>query len=121
MKQGSTVFAMLENLRRPLLCLIGLLGLFVSALCCLAATEDRIELKSGIALSGKIVSISDETVTVEINAGTRKLTRKYPIGRVKAVTVDGKRRILPQRQRGLVKHPKKNNPLHKQFKSPHPD
>ncbi|MBT5706546.1 MAG: FMN-binding protein [Verrucomicrobia bacterium] len=105
MKQGSTVFAMLENLRRPLLCLIGLLGLFVSALCCLAATEDRIELKSGIALSGKIVSISDETVTVEINAGTRKLTRKYPIGRVKAVTVDGKRRILPPKTEGASKTP----------------
>jgi uncharacterized protein with FMN-binding domain len=103
MKQGPAVLSLLEHVRRPLFSLICLFSIFVSAHCCLAANEDRIELKSGIALSGKVVSISDETVTVEINAGTRKLTRKYPISRVKAVTVDGKRRTFDAKPAGTTK------------------
>jgi uncharacterized protein with FMN-binding domain len=94
MNRGPTFINMLECVRRAFFSLICLFTLFVSGLDGLTATEDRIELKSGIALSGKVVSISDDTVTVEINAGTRKLTRKYPIARVKAVTVDGKRRTF---------------------------
>ncbi len=56
--------------------------------------EDRIELKSGITLSGDVISITESAVTLEITAGTRKLTRRYPLDRIKAVTVDGARRTF---------------------------
>ena len=82
--------------------LICLTGMLIGSLFCLAAAEDRIELKSGIALSGKVVSITDKTITVEINAGTRKLTRKYPIDRVKAVTTDGQRRTFSTKPEGAT-------------------
>ncbi|MCS1412065.1 MAG: hypothetical protein M2R45_05268 [Verrucomicrobia subdivision 3 bacterium] len=55
---------------------------------------DKIELRSGITLSGKVVEVSEETLTVEITAGNRTLTRKYPLARVKAITVNGEQRIF---------------------------
>ncbi len=58
------------------------------------AQSDRIELRSGITLTGSVVEITDSSVIVEMQAGTRTLKRTYPIKRVKAVTVNGERRTF---------------------------
>ena len=66
------------------------LTVMLGALICINGwAQDRIELNSGITLSGTVVSVSETTLTVEITAGSRKLTRKFPLSRVKAITVDG--------------------------------
>ena len=70
--------------------------------------EDRIELKSGISLSGEVLSITDETVTIQISVGARKLKRAYPTSRVKAVTVDGKRTVFDSNKKTSSQEAKEN-------------
>ncbi len=69
-------------------------GLLLSGNVAALLAEDRIELKSGIALAGEVLSLTDESVTIQINAGSRKLKRSYPLSRVKALTVDGVRKVF---------------------------
>jgi uncharacterized protein with FMN-binding domain len=55
---------------------------------------DVVELLSGSKASGKVLGQTDEFITMEVTIGSRTLERKYPVNRIHAVTVGGKRQVL---------------------------
>jgi uncharacterized protein with FMN-binding domain len=55
---------------------------------------DTIELVSGAKVEGKVVGRDAAAITVETNVSGKSFTRKYPLDRVAAVTVDGQREVL---------------------------
>lgn len=77
------------RLASPLLAL-----LIVAVLACPFAWADTIELVSGSRVEGKVLQRDATAVTVETQVGDRKVTRKYPLDRVAAITIDGQREVI---------------------------
>ena len=55
---------------------------------------DTIELLAGSTVEGKVVARDAAAITVETKIGEKSFTRKYPLDRVAAITIDGKREVL---------------------------
>ena len=58
------------------------------------ATSDLIELLSGAKLEGRVTGRDAESVTIQTTMGGRNYTRKYPLDRVLALTIGGRREVL---------------------------
>jgi uncharacterized protein with FMN-binding domain len=68
---------------------------FLALLLSLAtAAADTVELFSGSKLEGTVTERTNESITIKTTAGGRAFTRKLPLDRVRAVTVDGRREVL---------------------------
>ena len=65
-------------------------ALFVPA----AAAEDVLELTTGAKVRGKVVARTQDDITIEIKVASRTLSRKYPLDRIAAVVIDGRRESL---------------------------
>jgi uncharacterized protein with FMN-binding domain len=59
-----------------------------------ARAEDLLELSSGAKVRGKVTARTDTSVTIDVVIGTRTLTRVYPVDKIAAVTINGKRQVL---------------------------
>ncbi len=61
-----------------------------------AHAVDEVEFVSGAKARGTLKSIDEDkrTISFEVRIGKRKYTRTYPFDRVRAITVDGKRREI---------------------------
>jgi len=57
-------------------------------------SEATIELLSGSKVRGKITAKDDKYISCETKVGTRKYQRKYPLERIHAVVVGGRRIVL---------------------------
>ncbi len=58
------------------------------------ATEDLIELLSGAETEGKVTARDETTVSIEVEMNGRTFLRKYPLSRIHAVTVNGRREVI---------------------------
>jgi len=58
------------------------------------ACADRIELSSGGKVEGEITSRDDQSITVKTTIGGRTFTRKYPLGRVRAIVTEKGREVI---------------------------
>ena len=56
--------------------------------------EDLVELTSGAKVRGKVKSKTDKGITVDVLIGPRTFSRVYPLDKVAAVTIDGKREAI---------------------------
>jgi uncharacterized protein with FMN-binding domain len=56
--------------------------------------QDEIEMLSGNRIQGKIIERSQQSVKIQITADNRRLTRSYPLNRVRAITQNGQRQVL---------------------------
>ena len=57
-------------------------------------SEDALELVSGALIKGVITDRTETAVTIQIKAGSRTLTRRYPMERVKSVTINGEKTVV---------------------------
>lgn len=73
---------------------IGACFLIGSLLATTVAAEDLVELSSGAKVRGKVTSKTDKEIKVDVLIGTRTVSRVYPLDKVAAVTIDGKRESL---------------------------
>jgi len=55
------------------------------------AMADELEFVSGSKVQGQVVARDESTITFSTTISGRSYTRKYPISRIRALTVDGKR------------------------------
>jgi uncharacterized protein with FMN-binding domain len=55
---------------------------------------DAIEFTDGRSVEGKITARTDQSVTITMKVGTRDYPRDFPLDRVRAITVDGKREAI---------------------------
>ena len=56
--------------------------------------EAVIELITGAKSSGRLVSRNATHVTIEASVGSRTVTRQYPLDRIHAITIGGRREVL---------------------------
>ena len=56
-----------------------------------AFAEDVLELSTGAKVRGRVVARTQDDITIEIIVAGRALTRKYPLDRIAAVVIDGRR------------------------------
>jgi uncharacterized protein with FMN-binding domain len=63
--------------------------------------EAVVELVSGASSRGRFVSRDDDYVTLEVAVGTRTVSRKYPLDRIQAIRVGGKREVLNEPTPGM--------------------
>jgi uncharacterized protein with FMN-binding domain len=59
-----------------------------------ARADDLLELSSGAKVRGKVTAKTDKAITIEVVIGSRTLSRVYPLDRVAAVTINGKRESI---------------------------
>jgi len=59
-----------------------------------------IELTAGAKTRGKIVAADDQSISLNATVGSRSYLRKYPLDRIRAVTIGGKREVLNERAAG---------------------
>lgn len=66
------------------------------------ARADIIELVNGSKLEGQVAARDDQSVTFAAKVGERTYSRKYPLDKIVAITIDGKRELIggPARQEG---------------------
>ena len=57
-------------------------------------TSDVIELLSGSKLQGNVTARDSEYITIQVTMGGRTYSRKYPVSRIQAVTIGGRREVL---------------------------
>jgi uncharacterized protein with FMN-binding domain len=55
---------------------------------------DAIEFTDGRSVDGKITARTDQSVTITMKVGDREYPREFPLDRVRAITVDGKREVI---------------------------
>jgi uncharacterized protein with FMN-binding domain len=55
---------------------------------------DAIEFTDGRSIEGKITARTDQSVTITMKVGTRSYPREFPLDRVRAISVDGKREVI---------------------------
>ncbi len=60
------------------------------------SAEDVLELKTGAKPKGKIVSSQGDSITIEIQVGSRTFKRKYSKEKIAAIVVNGKRKTLAE-------------------------
>lgn len=60
----------------------------------IAHAEDLLELSSGAKVRGKVTAKTDKGVTIDVVIGSRTLSRVYPLDKISAVTISGKREAL---------------------------
>lgn len=73
--------------------LVGAIAVVVLLSVCASLTRgDTIELLSGSKVQGKLVARDQQAITFETKIGEKTYTRKYPLDRVAAITVDGQQR-----------------------------
>lgn len=58
------------------------------------STSDVIELLSGAKLKGNVTARDNEYITIQVEMGGRTYSKKYPVSRIHAVTIDGRREVL---------------------------
>lgn len=58
---------------------------------------DAIEFTDGRSVEGEITARTDRSVTVAIKVGAREYPREFPLDRVRAIIVDGKREVLGEK------------------------
>jgi len=58
------------------------------------ATDDTVELLSGAKIVGRITARDAGSVTIRASIGGRSYTRKYPVDRIRALTMGGRREVL---------------------------
>ncbi len=80
-------------------CIVVLLLLAIGA-----SAQDKVEFLSGISMKGKVVKVTDESVVIKL--GSRE--KKFPIEKIHAVTQDGERKVLNEKD-GAAPAPKKPN------------
>jgi len=80
--------------RRQLLTLAILLLALGGALAAGQARADVLELLSGAKVQGEVVARDEASITVNASIGGRTYARKYPLDRIRAVTIGGKREVL---------------------------
>ncbi len=56
--------------------------------------EDLVELSSGAKVRGKVTGQTEKAITIDVVIGSRTLSRVYPVDKVAAVTINGKREAL---------------------------
>src|SRR5688500_16746572 len=59
-----------------------------------AARGDTLESTGGAVVQGIVTARDAKFITMEVVVGGKPVERKYPIGIVKAITIDGTREIL---------------------------
>ena len=59
-----------------------------------------IELVTGAKVQGQITARDDQYITVAMEVGGRAYTRRYPVDRISAVTINGRREVLSGADRG---------------------
>jgi len=84
-------------MKRRVQAVVTFLVVSVAPLLCRA---DVVELLTGAKLQGKVTSRDAQHIAIEITLGGRTYLRKYPVDRVHAVTVGGRREVLHQKQGG---------------------
>ena len=57
---------------------------------------DTVESTSGIVVQGKVISRDSSFVVLEVQVGGKPVQRKYAIGQIRAITVDGMREVLQE-------------------------
>src|SRR5690349_3951359 len=83
---------------RSLIVTVAALALIVTtALVATAAAEDVVELLSGAAVRGEVTGRTPTEVTVKTTIAGQAVVRKFPVDRVHAVTVGGKREVLNEK------------------------
>lgn len=55
---------------------------------------DELELKNGKQVRGKVIKETSQFIIVEVSSGVTTVKMRFPLEQVRAVTVDGKRRVL---------------------------
>jgi uncharacterized protein with FMN-binding domain len=55
---------------------------------------DTIEFTDGHSVEGKITARTDESVTITMKVGSREYPRAFPLDRIRAITVDGRRETI---------------------------
>jgi len=73
---------------------LGVAGLWLLAT---AARGDELELLNGQRVRGDVVGETAEAVTVRITMGDSSAQMKFPVSRIHAITVAGKRRVLNEK------------------------
>ncbi len=68
--------------------------MLLSLLSAAARAEDLLELSSGAKVRGKVTARTDKGVTIDVVIGSRTLSRVYPLDKIAAVTINGKREAL---------------------------
>jgi len=56
-----------------------------------------LELHNGIKVRGEVISQTDESITIRVKFGSRSREKSWPISKIRAVTVDGQRRVLGEK------------------------
>ena len=60
----------------------------------LPAPADVVEFSDGRTVEGKVTARSSQSVTIKMSIGGREYPREFPLDRVRAITVDGKREVV---------------------------
>ncbi len=55
---------------------------------------DTVEFVTGAKMEGSVVSRTDKYVLLNIKVGSRTVSRRYPIDRIRALTINGNREVL---------------------------
>ena len=66
----------------------------ITLLTACAGLADVLELHNGIKVRGEVISQTDESITIRVKFGSRSREKSWPISKIRAVTVDGQRRVL---------------------------
>jgi len=59
-----------------------------------AVPGDTIEFTDGRSVEGEITARTDQAVTITVKVGAREYPRQFPIDRIRAITVGGKREVI---------------------------
>ena len=70
-----------------------------------ATAADLVELLSGAKITGELVSRDEKNIVIKTLISGREFSRSYPVSRVHAVTVDGKREVLNEKTDGGLPAP----------------
>lgn len=54
--------------------------------------EDAVELVTGVTVRGKVKEQTEKEVSLEVTVGAKTFNRKFPLNRVKSITIDGERK-----------------------------
>ena len=64
------------------------------------ASGDELELLNGTRVSGEVVSEAAEAVVMKVTAGQSAAEMKFPLSKVHAITIEGKRRVVNEKPAG---------------------